>query len=228
MKQDFERGMKTQLASFRQALSRGERRGGWKTALSSGPLRERLGLEGTAVGYLLASRCEAPGGRHSLRGGSRVMVEPEVGIHLGRGLRAGASREDAARAIAGLGAALEIVDISAPPSDLEALLAGNVFQRGACFGPPTEGGVGRALRGVTARVVKNGAAQEPVDAAAVTGDPVAIVLAIAETLGAFGEQLEAGDRILAGSLVPPMPVAAGDRVELVLEGLGSVSLEFAD
>lgn len=228
MKPDFERGMKAQLASFREALSQGERRAGWKTALSSGPMRARLGLEGTAVGYLLASRCESPGGTHSLRGGARVMVEPEVGIHIGRSLRAGASREEAALAIAGLGAALEIVDVAAPASNLEALLAGNVYQRGACFGPLAQSAAGGALSGVMGRVRMSGKEHGPIDAVAATGDPVSLVLGIAETLGAFGEGLEAGDRILAGSLIPPLAVAAGDRIELFLDGLGNVSLEFAE
>jgi 2-oxopent-4-enoate/cis-2-oxohex-4-enoate hydratase len=49
---------------------------------------------------------------------------------------------------------------------------------------------------------------------------------LANTLSRFGIALEAGEVILSGSLVPLEPVRAGDRMELVLEGIGGASVSF--
>ena len=47
---------------------------------------------------------------------------------------------------------------------------------------------------------------------------------VADLLGAGGERLRAGDRIIAGSLTAPVPVEPGDAVELELGELGLVGL----
>jgi 2-oxopent-4-enoate/cis-2-oxohex-4-enoate hydratase len=43
---------------------------------------------------------------------------------------------------------------------------------------------------------------------------------LANTLGAFGVTLDAGDIILSGSLVPLAPAVKGDRFGMVLEAEG--------
>ena len=47
-------------------------------------------------------------------------------------------------------------------------------------------------------------------------------------LGAFGGRLRAGEIVITGALVPPIPVSPGDRVEYELHGLGRLSIEFGD
>jgi 2-oxopent-4-enoate/cis-2-oxohex-4-enoate hydratase len=51
---------------------------------------------------------------------------------------------------------------------------------------------------------------------------------LANTLGRFGIPFRAGEVILSGSLVPLVPVTAGDRFELTVEGIGSASVAFVE
>ena len=65
-------------------------------------------------------------------------------------------------------------------------------------------------------VPKNGAPLSEGYGHAVQGDPAQAVAWLANTLGAHGVTLDAGDVILSGSLVPLAPAAKGDRFEMTL------------
>ena len=62
--------------------------------------------------------------------------------------------------------------------------------------------------------------------AAALGSPVNSVTWLANTLGAFGIELEAGEVILSGSLVPLQPVQAGDNMNMAIGGIGECSVRF--
>lgn len=62
--------------------------------------------------------------------------------------------------------------------------------------------------------------------AAALGSPVNCVTWLANTLGAHGIELKAGEVILSGSLVPLQPVKAGDSMHLVIGGMGHCSVRF--
>lgn len=61
---------------------------------------------------------------------------------------------------------------------------------------------------------------------AVQGSPLTAVAWLANTLGAYGVPLNAGDIILSGSLVPLESAVPGDRFETRIDGLGSASISF--
>ena len=217
------RGMQAQLASWRSRVAGGVARVGWKIGFNSAT-QEQLGLDGTVVGHLTQATVVAPGTSHSLAGSHLVCAEPEVAIHLGRDVPAGADGEVARAAIAALGAAIELVDIDRPLDDLEAILAANVFHRAVAFGPPRTERAGGALAGVTARAFRNRDQVASVEAAAAAGDLSAVVRHVADWLAAFGERLCAGDRIICGSFAPPIWVKPGDRVRVDLGPLGAVEV----
>jgi len=216
------RGMQAQLASWRSRIAGGAARVGWKIGFNSPAAQRQLGLDGTVVGHLTHATVLAPGASHSLAGSHLVCAEPEVAIHVGRDVPAGADGEAARTAIAALGAAIELVDVDRPLDDLEAILAANVFHRAVAFGSPRTERAGGALAGVTARAFRNGDEVACVEAAAAAGDLSAVVRHVADWLAAFGERLRAGDRIICGSLAPPILVKAGDRVRVDLGPLGGV------
>lgn len=82
------------------------------------------------------------------------------------------------------------------------------------------------LPGLKVVVRKNGAPLSEGYGAAVQGSPLEAVAWLANTLGAYGVTLDAGDVILSGSLVPLAPAARGDVFEMDLEGVGPLSLRF--
>lgn len=82
------------------------------------------------------------------------------------------------------------------------------------------------LPGLHVTVTKNGAPLSEGYGSAVQGDPAQAVAWLANTLGAHGVTLDAGDIILSGSLVPLEPAAKGDLFEMTLHGVGSCTARF--
>ncbi|MFT4583995.1 MAG: 2-oxopent-4-enoate/cis-2-oxohex-4-enoate hydratase [Gammaproteobacteria bacterium] len=62
--------------------------------------------------------------------------------------------------------------------------------------------------------------------AAAMGSPVNAVTWLANTLGAYGIELKAGDIILSGSLVPLQSVKPGDSMHMEIGGIGQASARF--
>jgi 2-oxopent-4-enoate/cis-2-oxohex-4-enoate hydratase len=72
------------------------------------------------------------------------------------------------------------------------------------------------LPGLHVAVTKNGEPLSEGYGNAVQGDPAQAVAWLANTLGAYGVTLNAGDVILSGSLVPLAPAVKGDTFEMIL------------
>jgi 2-keto-4-pentenoate hydratase len=64
-----------------------------------------------------------------------------------------------------------------------------------------------------------------IDVARSALDPAEVVRLVGGYLHAVGDELRAGDVIIAGSLVTAVPLDGDRRVELEIGGLGSVALE---
>lgn len=75
-------------------------------------------------------------------------------------------------------------------------------------------------------VTKNGAPLSEGYGHAVQGSPAEAVAWLANTLGAYGVTLDAGDVILSGSLVPLEDAHAGDVFEMELHGVGGCTARF--
>ena len=75
-------------------------------------------------------------------------------------------------------------------------------------------------------VTKNGEPLSEGLGSAVQGDPAQAVAWLANTLGAYGVTLDAGDVILSGSLVPLAPAVKGDVFEMMLHGIGGCTARF--
>lgn len=82
------------------------------------------------------------------------------------------------------------------------------------------------LRWVGALLHKNGVIEETGLAAAVLNHPATGVAWLANKIAPHGEQLNAGDVVLAGSFTRPTPAKAGDAFHADYGPLGSVSFRF--
>jgi len=153
--------MLAQLTERRRRIEEGEASLGWKLGMGVPAAMAKLGTDAPLVGYLLAPARVEDGGTVSLDGWGTAKLEPEIAVHMGADLAAGASRADAEAAIAGLGPAIELVDLDPSADDPEAILAADIFQRHVLLGPVTEGAT---AAGTSARALKNG------DEAAATAD----------------------------------------------------------
>jgi 2-keto-4-pentenoate hydratase len=219
------RGTARLVARWRADLARGVQRVGWKVGINEPAIQRHLGLDAEVVG-VLTSASELPAGvSHSLAGSTRVGVEAELAIVLGRDVRAAAGADAARAAVAALGPAIELIDLNAPFDDVERLVADNVYHRGVLFGPvQAEAG----LDDLVVRLEHRGAEVarvRPVDA---LGDVGRLLVRVASILEAAGETLAAGDRVISGSLTRAVFVDAGDEVRVDYGPLGTLGVRFTD
>ena len=181
----------------------------------------KLGTDAPLVGYLLAPARVDDGATVSLDGWGNAKLEPEIAVHMGADLAAGASREEAEAAIAGLGVAIELVDLDPDADDPEAILAADIFQRHVLLGPVVEGASAAGVSAARART-----ATRRLDRRRHRGDrrPGRPRAARREHGRRVGETLRAGEVVICGSVVPALDVAPGDTVEVRLDPLGSLTV----
>jgi len=221
------RGMAAQLAHRRDRLEAGEVPVGWKIGLNPPAAQEKAGISAPVTGFLTDATVLASGGRYAIGDGANVRVEPEVAVRLGADLAADAGAGAGAAAIGSLAPALEVVDLDRDVSEIEAVLAGNVFHRAVLFGEERLGE--RSVAGLEMRVLRSDEPEPEADGnvAEAAGDLDALLLGIARFLDAHGAALRAGDRVICGSLVPPLAARPGETIALELDGLGRVEVGFA-
>ena len=194
---------------------------GWKVGFNLPAVWPALGIDAPVAGYLTSATVVEPGATVAVGGWVQPTLEPEIAITVGAG-----------GSVAALAPAIELVDVDLPFEDVEAILARNIFHRAVAFGatsplgPETAAPAGDDPLGDTfsCRVRQNG---EEVRTADATEDPAETVERVAGFLSEHGARLRPGDRIIAGTLTPPLPVGPGDGVEVDLGALGRVSLRLS-
>jgi 2-keto-4-pentenoate hydratase len=205
------RGMEAQLELRRQRLSAGDEPLGWKVGFGTPEAFEKLGTVAPLVGFLLRSAVAPSGAVYSIEGFGRPALEPEVAVRVAEGGVAAA-----------LAPAFEIADVE-PTADVERILAGDIFQRGVVLGPMVERA---SLDGASALVTVDGESVKVADPEAMPGEITNILAHVSDLLPRFGEQLRLGDVVITGSIVAPLQVEPGNRVDYELDGIGSVSISF--
>jgi 2-keto-4-pentenoate hydratase len=188
-------------------------------------VQQQLGIDAPVIGHLTSATLIEPRSAHSMSGGKRVGVEPEVAIHVQRAVEGAAAADRALDAIAALGPAIEIVDIDASLRDVQSIVAANVFHRGVLLGSPS---AGRDLHGMSAQLLIDGAPAGQVVDVARALDLGEIVSRVADLLASAGERLEPGDVIISGSVTPIAWVEPGSEATLELGRLGSLGVTFVE
>lgn len=217
-------GMRAQLDVRDERLNSGDRQIGWKVGFNSPAAAAALGIDRPLVGFLMDSGLLSDGAEVPVGSWTTSMLEPEIAVHVARDVARGASWEEVRAAIGGLSAAIELADVDPPPEDVEAILAGNIFHRHVLLGPVDRG---RSTgEGIGGRVLIDGEETAAIDdPSEFTGELVEIVRLTAELLDACGEQLRADEVVITGSVVPPQPVASGQRIRVELGPLGALTLQ---
>ena len=221
--------MDKQLSQRRARIAAGEKPIGWKVGLGASAAMQRLGITMPVVGYMMEKSVVPDGSTVSVAGWAQPVAEPEIAVTMGKDLAGGAGREAAIAAIGALGPAIELADLPAPPTDVEAVLAGNIFHRSVILGPPDKSRAGARLDGLAGLIFRRGAqVARQEDLQAHVGNIVDIVAHVAGTLAAHGEKLRAGEVIITGSIVPP-PAIEPDETEFAyqLAPMDRLSVRFA-
>jgi 2-keto-4-pentenoate hydratase len=218
-------GMRRQSELRARRVHAGAKVIGWKVGFGAPAAQEKMKLSRPLIGFLLDCAVLPSGARVSVRGWHKPVAEPEIAVHIGRDLSADASLDTVRAAISGVGPAIEIADVDGPTDDVEAVLAGDIFQRHVIVGKADTTRAGARLDGLQGRVVRSGQAIEvPADLEANTGRLVDIVREVAGLAAHYGEGLRAGHVIIAGSVVAPLFVMAGESVAFTLDPVDTVSI----
>jgi 2-keto-4-pentenoate hydratase len=216
------RGMERQLELRRRLLDDGARPIGWKLGLGTAAAMEKHGTTAPLVGFLSDRGLRESGAEIEVGGWDKPTAEPEIAVHVAHDVPADADRDAVAAAIAGLGVAIELVDLGG--GEVEDILAGDIFHRRVVLGPAASGVALQDLRG---EIRLGEDAQSVDDPLALVGDPVAALAHLASHLAAFGETVRASEVLITGSIVPALSVAPGQRLDYRLEPLGELALQFA-
>ena len=162
-------------------------------------------------------------------------VEVELAFVLARPLRGpGVSLEDVLAATDHVTPAVEIIDARIEQFDRDTKAPRKVFDTIADFaanaGIVTGGKAVRPdavdLRWVGAILVKNGVVEETGLAAGVLDHPGNGIAWLANKIAPYGEQLNAGDVVLAGSFTRPATARRGDAFRVDYGPLGAIAFRF--
>lgn len=211
--------------------SDGDRVIGYKAGLTSEPMQRLLGVAQPDYGPLLGSAAYADGAAISLADFIAPKLEAEIAFVLGAELRGpGVTVTQARAAIAGMVAALEIVDsriegwrIKIGDTIADLASGGAVVLSGRTVPPD---GVDTRLIGMV--LTRHGEVAETAAGAAALGDPVAVLAWLANTLGAAGATLAPGQVIMTGALHAAVPMAAGDVFRADFDLLGPVTARITE
>ena len=206
-------GMKHQLGDLRRKLDRDERPLGYKLGFGTEQAMKNLGTDAPLVGHLVAANRLESGAVVDISNWGNPKLEPEIVA------RAGEKGE-----ITAIGAAIELVDLDTSVSDPQQILEVNIFQRHVLLGPVSEG-ADPAEAKLTVLVDGEEVATAD-DVTAATGDLDGLVKHVAKTLKAAGAELERGDLVICGSIVPALDITPGATVEVRLPPLGSLVVNF--
>ena len=206
-------GMKYQLGDLRRKLDRDERPLGYKLGFGTEAAMKNLGTDAPLVGHLVTANRLESGAVVDISNWGNPKLEPEIVA------RAGEQGE-----ITAIGAAIELVDLDTSISDPQAILEANIFQRHVLLGPVSEG-ADPAEAKLTVLVDGEVVATAD-DVTAATGDLEGLVRHVATTLKAAGGELERGDMVICGSIVPALDITPGATVEVRLPPLGTLVVNF--
>jgi 2-keto-4-pentenoate hydratase len=224
------RGMAEQLRRRRELLDSGHKSLGWKLAFGGPAAMERLHTNAPLVGFLMQNALLPSNATLSIAGWTKPAAEPEITVYIGKDLPAGADRDTTKAAIAALGPAIEVADVDHPSDDVEGTLACDIYQRHIILGRSDPARTGGTLDGLAARILRNGAEianlTDPQSLQTLTGELIDIVRHTANLLAVFGETVQAGQIVIAGSTIPPIWIEPGEEIVFHLAPVDTISVRF--
>jgi 2-keto-4-pentenoate hydratase len=216
-----------QSALCQRLLADGDRVVGYKLGLTSAPMQQMFGVAEPDYAPVLASGVVDDGGAVDCGRLIQPKAEAEIALVLDRPLTGpGVTALEAARAVAGAAAAIEIVDsrihdwkIKLPDTIADMASSGAVVLSSRLV-PLDE----IDIRLVGMVVTCNGRLAGTGAGAAALGNPVQAVAWLANTLAPYGVTLEAGRFVMTGALHAAFPAGPGDVVRAEFDRLGTVTV----
>ena len=217
------------LNALARRLADGERVVGKKIGVTSKAVQDMLGVHQPDFGFLTDRMWIEGDIDIDALGLIAPRAEAEIAFLLKAPLAGpGVTAADVIAATASIAPCFEIVDSRI--ADWKIGIVDTVADNASCgvfvVGEARADVTAHDLPALRVTVTKNGEPLSEGVGAAVQGSPAQAVAWLANTLGAHGVTLDAGDVILSGSLVPLAPAVRGDVFEMMLHGIGGATARF--
>lgn len=225
----FDDAYRVQEEIRRRKLARGGRVVGLKAGLTSRAKMKQMSVEAPVFGFLSDGFVVPDGGEVRVSELIHPKVEPEIVMVTRAPLRGPGCHIAAVLAATDFVlAGLEVIDSRYRDFkfDLPSVVADNCSSSRFAVGGQMTRAAGLDLRTLGVVMEQNGQIVGIGAGAAVLGHPASAVAALANHLGARGEEIPAGAMILTGGVTEAVPVKAGDHVTVRVQHLGAVSLKF--
>ncbi|MFD0337132.1 2-keto-4-pentenoate hydratase [Streptomyces sp. NPDC127117] len=214
-----------QRAVIERRRARGETPTGVKMGFTSRAKMVQMGVDDVIWGLLTDAMRVEDGGTLDLDGLIHPRIEPEIAFLIGRPLSGRVTSEEAARSLAGIAVAHEILDsrYAGFRFTLPDVVADNASASHYACGPwhhpdsRSLGNVGLTVE-IDGRVVATGSS------AAILGHPLRSLAAAARLAAEAGITLGPGQIVLAGAATAALPLPRGAHVRVLGAGLGQVEV----
>jgi 2-keto-4-pentenoate hydratase len=199
---------------------------GLKIATTTRVMQELMGIDHPCMGTIFAARVYASPATIAKADFINVRVECELALRLRRDLpEAGApyTRESVRGAVAEVMAAFELIeDRFADYKTCKALslIADNAWNGGVVLGRAVPLAADLDLDGIAGALSSNG---RPLSTGK-TDDPLGALAWLANQAAERGRAMTAGMVVITGSVIPTVDIAAGQRLDFAIEGIGEASL----
>ena len=202
---------------------------GKKIGVTSQAVQDMLDVRQPDFGVLLSGMHYETGQHVPVSTLIAPRAEGEIAFYLKHDLRGpGISRADVLAATDAVGACFEIVDSRI--RDWTIRIQDTVADNASCgvyvLGDARVDPRALDLAACEMTIEKNGERVAQGRGAAALGHPADAVAWLANTLGALGVPLLAGEVVLSGSLAALIPVAAGDALSMHIDGIGGCEVRF--
>lgn len=208
---------------------------GWKLAATSAAGQAHIGVATPLAGRLLADRVKPDGAVVPLAGCIMRVAEPEFAFRIGTSMKPGKEpldQIDVMAAVASLHPAIELPDsryADYAHVGSAQLVADNACAHYCVIGPAAPDSwrtLDLAAHRTSATL--NGKPAGEGSGANVLGDPRIALTWLANDLRKRELRLMAGDIVITGTSLKPVPVAPGDKFVGEFGVLGTVAMRFAD
>jgi 2-oxo-hept-3-ene-1,7-dioate hydratase len=223
-----------QSAQMARKLAAGRRVIGWKIGLTSKVMQEALGIDTPDSGVIYDDMDFANGSTVPARRFIQPRIETEIAFVMKAPVAGTVTRADVLAATDFVAPAIEILDtrilrvdpMTKQPRRIFDTVSDNAANGGIVLGPQRHAPEAFDLRWVGAIVRKNDEVVATGLGAAVLDDPVMGIVWLARRMGQYGQRIEAGQVVLAGSFIAPIECPPGTVIAAEYGPFGHVSVSF--
>jgi 2-keto-4-pentenoate hydratase len=200
---------------------------GLKIATTTKVMQALMGIDHPCGGLIFRKDIHASGWTLTTANFMHVVIECELAVRINCDLPIAAAPYDRSSIRSAIGAimpAFELIeDRNAVYRETNALslISDNSWNGGIVLGADMPLPLDLDLNGLTGTLVSNTAPPRQ----GITDDPLGALAWVANLASSRGRPLRAGMVVITGSLIPTLPIPAGDHFRFTIDGLGTVELQ---